>query len=38
MDNCTHCEGKGYVYVPNGLDDVDTDTCCCMWEHEEESQ
>ena len=24
---CDYCEFKGYVYVPNGKDDVDADPC-----------
>ena len=24
---CKHCDFKRYVYVPNGLDDVDAEPC-----------
>ena len=26
---CTACEGRGWVYVANGQDDVDKDPCIC---------
>lgn len=29
---CARCEGKGYVYVPNGEDDVDCEPCNCVWD------
>lgn len=33
---CTQCDGKGYVYVRTGEDEVDTDPCDCVLEANEQ--